>query len=64
MDSGCSRHMRGNTSNFLSLRAHQGGGVFSGGANKGSIHGIGRIRRSDSKSINNVHYVEGSSTIY
>jgi len=59
MDSGCSRHMTGDTSNFLSLKAHQGGGVSFGGGKKGSILGIGKIGRSADNSINNVHYVEG-----
>jgi len=58
MDSECSRHMTGDTLNFLSLEAHQGGGVSFGGGNKGSILGIGRIGRSADNSINNVHYVE------
>ena len=57
MDSGCSRHMKGDTSNFLSL-AHKGGGVSFGGGKKGSILGIGKIGKSDSNSINNVHYVK------
>ncbi|XP_015158487.1 uncharacterized protein [Solanum tuberosum] len=59
MDSECSRHMTGDTLNFLSLEAHQGGGVSFGGGNKGSILGIGRIGRSADHSIENVHYVDG-----
>jgi len=59
MNSGCSRHMTGDTSNFLSLKAHQGDGVSFGGGKKGSILGIGIIGRSTDNSINNVHYVEG-----
>jgi len=59
MDSGYSRHMTGDTSNFLSLQAHQSGGVSFGGGKKGSILGIGRIGRVAENSINNVHYVHG-----
>lgn len=59
MDNGCSRHMSGDTSNFFSLKAHQGGGVSFGGGKKASILGISRIERSAYNSINNVHYVEG-----
>ncbi|KAH0710848.1 hypothetical protein KY284_012275 [Solanum tuberosum] len=58
-DSGCSRHMTGDTLNFLSLEAHQGGGVSFGGGKKGSILSIGRIGRSIDHSIDNVHYVDG-----
>lgn len=59
IDSECSRHMNGDTSNFLYLKAPQGGGVSFGGGNKISILGIGKIGRSIDNFINNVHYVEG-----
>lgn len=59
MDSGCSRHMTGDTSSFLSLPVNQSSGVSFGGGKKGPILGIGRIGKFDSNSINNVHYVEG-----
>ncbi|XP_049414870.1 uncharacterized protein LOC125877656 [Solanum stenotomum] len=59
MDSGCSRHMTGDTQNFLSLEAHQGGGVSFGDGKKGFILGIGKIGRSAAYSIDNVHYVNG-----
>lgn len=59
MDSGCSRHMTGNTLNFLSLEAHQGGGVSFGGGKKGFILGIGKIGRTNDHSIDIVHYVDG-----
>jgi len=58
MDSGCSRHMTGNTLNFLSLEAHQGGGVSFGGGKKGFILGIVKIGRTFDHSIDNVHYVD------
>ncbi|XP_015167052.1 uncharacterized protein [Solanum tuberosum] len=59
MDSGWSRHMTGDTLNFLSLEAHQGDGVSFGGRKKGSILGIGKIGRTVDHSIDNVHYVDG-----
>ena len=51
--------MTGDTSNFLSLQEHEGGGVSFGGGKKDSILGMGKIGKSESNSINNVHYVEG-----
>ncbi|XP_049397273.1 uncharacterized protein LOC125861406 [Solanum stenotomum] len=59
MDSGCSRHMNGDTLNFLSLEAHQDGGVSFGGGKKGFILGISKIGRRADHSIDNVHYVDG-----
>lgn len=59
MDSGCSRHKTGDTLNFPSFKAHQGGGVSFGGGKKGCILGIGRIGRFVDNSINNIYYVEG-----
>ncbi|KAH0769697.1 hypothetical protein KY290_013678 [Solanum tuberosum] len=59
MDSGCLRHMTGDTLNFLSLEVHQGGGVSFGGGKNGSILGIGKIRKTVDHSIVNVHYVNG-----
>lgn len=58
-DSGCSRHMAGDTLNFLSLESHQGCGVSFGGGKKGFILGIGKIGRTTDHSIDNVHYVDG-----
>ncbi|KAH0696719.1 hypothetical protein KY290_014118 [Solanum tuberosum] len=57
--SGCSRHMTGNTLNFLSLEAHQGGGKSFGSGTKGFILGIDKIRRTANHSIDSVHYVDG-----
>ena len=59
MDSGCSRHMTVNTLNFLSLEAHQGGGVSFGSGKKSFILGIGKIGRTVDHSIGSVHYVDG-----
>ncbi|XP_049364162.1 uncharacterized protein LOC125828888 [Solanum verrucosum] len=59
MDSGCSRHMTGDTQNFLFLEAHQGGGVSFGEGKKGFILVIDKIGRSTEHFIDNVHYVNG-----
>lgn len=59
MDSGCSRNMIGDTSNFLSLKANQGDGVSFGRGHKGSILEIGRIRKFANNSINYVYYENG-----
>lgn len=57
MDS--SWYMTGDTTNFLSLKEHQGGGASFGGEKKGSVLEVGRIGRSNVNSIGNVDYVEG-----
>ncbi|XP_015162449.1 uncharacterized protein [Solanum tuberosum] len=54
MESGCLKHMTGETQNFLSLEAHQGGDVSFGDDKKGFILGIGKIGRSVEHSIDNV----------
>ncbi|XP_075082507.1 uncharacterized protein LOC142166857 [Nicotiana tabacum] len=59
MDSGCSKHITGSTTNFLSLKAPQGGSVSFGNGKKGYIMGVGRIGKSLSHSIENVYYVNG-----
>jgi len=51
--------MTGNTLNFLSLEAHQGGGVSFGSGKKFFSLGIGKIERTVDHSIENVHYVDG-----
>jgi len=43
IDSGYSRHMTGEKSNFLSLTATQGGSVAFGNGKSGTIVGIGKI---------------------
>ncbi|XP_049369479.1 uncharacterized protein LOC125834371 [Solanum verrucosum] len=59
MDSGCSKHMTGDTQNFHSLEAHQGGGVSFGDGKNGLILGVGKIGRSMKHSIDSVYYVSG-----
>ncbi|XP_070036318.1 uncharacterized protein [Nicotiana tomentosiformis] len=59
MDSGCSKHMTGNTINFLSLKALQGGSVSFGNGKKGYILGVGSIGKSLTHSIENVYFVNG-----
>jgi len=59
LDSGCSRHMTGDISNFLSLTAFDGGSVAFGNGKSGIIVGVGKIGKSVSHSINNVYLVDG-----
>ncbi|XP_070005272.1 uncharacterized protein [Nicotiana sylvestris] len=59
MDSGCSKHMTGNTTDFLSLKVVQGGNVSFGNGKKGYILGVGKVGRSLAHSIENVYYVNG-----
>ncbi|XP_070004883.1 uncharacterized protein [Nicotiana sylvestris] len=59
MDSGCSKHMTGNTMDFLSLKALQGGSVSFDNGKKGYILGIGKVGKSLTHSIENVYYVNG-----
>src|SRR4030067_3715975 len=58
LDSGCSRHMKGDRSMFQTLSMQEGGSVGFGGNQKGKIVGTGMIGNS-SLSINNVWLVEG-----
>ena len=46
MDSGCSKNMNGDVSNFLSLKTLQRGGVSFGDGKKGYILGVGKVGRS------------------
>jgi len=46
VDSGSSRHMTGEKSNFLSLADTQGGSVAFGNDKSGTIVGIGKIGKS------------------
>ena len=57
--SGCSRHMTGEKSNFLSLTATDGGSVAFGNGKSGTIVGIGKIGESLSHSIDGVYLVDG-----
>ncbi|XP_021731349.1 uncharacterized protein LOC110698260 [Chenopodium quinoa] len=59
LDSGCSKHMTGDKSKFLSLEDYPGGTVTFGDNKKGEIIGKGKIGRSKSHSIVNVFLVEG-----
>ncbi|XP_070007952.1 uncharacterized protein [Nicotiana sylvestris] len=59
MDSGCLKYMTGSTTNFLSLKALQGGSVSFGNGKKGYILGDGKIGKSLTHSFENVYYVNG-----
>ena len=59
MDSGCSKHMTGDKSKFLSIFFKQEGHVTYGDNNKGRILGRGSIGEKDILIIHDVLYVEG-----
>ena len=59
LDSGCSKHMTGDKSQFLSLVAYNGGTVTFGDNVKGDIIAIGKVGKSQHCSIDNVFLVEG-----
>ncbi|XP_073220860.1 uncharacterized protein [Cicer arietinum] len=59
LDSGCSMHMTGDKSKFLSLTLKEGGFVKYGDNNKGKISGVGDIGNESTAVIKNVLYVEG-----
>ena len=59
LDSGCSKHMIGDKSKFLSISFKQEGHVTYGDNNKGRILGRGSIRDKDILIIHDVLYVEG-----
>jgi len=59
VDSGCSRHMTGEKSNFLSLAATQGGSVAFRNGKSRTIIGVGKIGESPSNSIEDVYLVDG-----
>ncbi|XP_021749508.1 uncharacterized protein LOC110715248 [Chenopodium quinoa] len=59
LDNGCSKHMTGDKSKFLSLEDCPGGTLTFGDNKKGEIIGKGKIGRSKSHSIDNVFLVEG-----
>jgi len=58
LDSGCSRHMAGEKSMFLTLAIKEGGNVKFGGNQSGKIIGTGTIGNT-SISISNVWLVDG-----
>ena len=51
--------MIGDTKNFLSLKAFQGGGVSFGDGKKGYILGIGKVGQTFEESIDNVYHDSG-----
>ena len=51
LDSGCSKHMTGDKSKFLSLEAYPGGTVTFGDNKKGEVIAKGKVGRSSSHSI-------------
>jgi len=59
VNSGCSKHMTGEKSNFLSLIATQGGSVAFGNGKSGTVVGIGKIGESLSHSIDGVYLIDG-----
>ena len=46
LDSGCSRHMTGDSSQFLTLTPMDGGMVTFGDNGKGIVRGIGKIGKN------------------
>jgi hypothetical protein len=58
MDSGCSRHMTGDSEQFSELKDKKGGSVIFGDKSKGQIKGIGKIGKN-SASIDSVLFVSG-----
>ena len=59
IDSGCSKHMTGDASNFTYISPKKSGHVTYGDNNKGRILGVGKIGTNSSNSIENVLLVEG-----
>ena len=59
LDSGCSRHMSGDKSQFVSLKSKKNGYVTFGDNNKGKIIGIGKVGKEPLPTIENVLLVEG-----
>ena len=58
MDSGCSRHMTGNKSQFRNLKPKNGGVVKFADKIKSRIVGIGNVGKNDYDLITNVMLVE------
>ena len=59
LDSGCSRHIIGEKSKFVSLKAKKGRYIIYGDNNKGKILDIGNIGNSLTTLIENVLFVDG-----
>nr|XP_027186956.1 uncharacterized protein LOC113784881 [Cicer arietinum] len=65
LDSGCSKHMTGDKSKFLSLTLKEGGFVKYGDNNRGKIIGIGDIGNESTTVIKNfVHSIYTLPTFY
>ena len=58
LDSGCSRHMTGDPSNFTLLKKKEGGSVTFGDNSQGKIIGIGNVGKKNF-TLSNVLLVEG-----
>ena len=58
LDIGCSKHMTGDRSKFLSLEAYDGGTVTFNDNMKGEIIAKGKVGRSSFHAIDNVFLVE------
>ena len=59
LDSGCSRHMKGDESLFQKLDRKKSGNVSFGDNSKGAIQGIETIGNNSQTQIKHVLYVEG-----
>ena len=59
LDSGCSRHMTGDKTQFTFLKPKDGGLVTFGDNGKGKIEGIGVIGKNSLTSIEHVLFVQG-----
>jgi len=58
LDSGCSKHMTGDVTQFINLKLKAEGHVTYGDNNRGKILGRGDVGTKDSTTIENVLYVE------
>jgi len=59
LDSGCSKHITGDVTQFTSLKLKAEGHVTYGDNKRGRIIGRGNVGTEDSTTIENVLYVEG-----
>lgn len=59
LDNGCSRHMKGDPTKFISISHRTTGHVTYGDNNKGKIIGIGKIQTTFAYEIESVLFVEG-----
>ena len=63
IDSGCSRHMTGDQSKFVSIKSKDGGKVTFGGNQTGKIAGIGKIGNKEGLLIKDVYLGKDFATI-